>query len=57
MKKIRVIFKNQTSGEVEEASLEKYIARGEIAAFCGPAGWISVGEERKPLGPELDKKE
>ncbi len=55
MTKIRVIFLNQTCGEVEESSLEKLIARGEIAAYCGPDGWISVRDE--PAKPERENKE
>jgi hypothetical protein len=46
MAKIKVIYKNQTSGEVDDSFLDDLIVRGEIVAYCGYTGWSGVKNER-----------
>jgi hypothetical protein len=42
MAKIKVIYIDQTCGMVDDSSLKGLIAKGEIVAYCGPAGWSGV---------------
>jgi hypothetical protein len=42
MAKIKVIYIDQTCGMVEDSSLKGLITKGEIVAYCGPAGWSAV---------------
>ena len=51
MAMINVIYVNQTSGKIEDSLLRDLIAKGEIAAFCSPHGWVDVRCERKSLVP------
>ena len=52
---INVIYVNQTSGKIEASLLDDLIAKGEIAAFCNPLGWVDVRCERKSHVPEEQK--
>jgi hypothetical protein len=45
MAKIKVIYIDQTCGMVDDSCLTGLIASGEIAAYCGPAGWSGVRKE------------
>jgi hypothetical protein len=46
MAKIKVIYIDQTCGMVDESCLKWLIAKGEIVAYCGPAGWSAVKGEK-----------
>jgi len=45
MAKIKVIYIDQTCGMIDDSSLKGLIAKGEIVAYCGPAGWSGVKNE------------
>jgi hypothetical protein len=50
---IKVIYKNQTSGTVEDLLLEELIATEKILAFCRSSKWIVIGRDSvRGLGGE-----
>ena len=42
MTKVKVLYFDQTAGEVEDSFLNDLIAKRQIAAFCGSSGWVDV---------------
>jgi hypothetical protein len=42
----RVIFIDKSIGFVPSRDIEGLITAGEIAAFCGPDGWVSLNHGR-----------
>jgi hypothetical protein len=42
MAKVKVLYFDQTAGEVEDSFLNDLIAKRQIAAFCGSSGWVDV---------------
>jgi hypothetical protein len=48
MAKIKVIYIDQTCGMVDDSCLKGLIAKGEIVAYCGPAGWSGVKNKEMP---------
>jgi len=51
MTKIKVIYVNKTADSIDDSLLDELIDKGEIAAFCGPHGWIPVTDGRLPAPP------
>ena len=43
---IKVIFVDQSAGEIADSRLGDLIAKGKIAAFCSPDGWVEVQAEQ-----------
>ncbi len=39
---VKVIYVDQSAGKIMDSRLDDLIAKGEIAAFYGSDGWISV---------------
>ena len=48
MAKIKVIYIDQTCGMVEGSCLKNLIDKGDIVAYCGPAGWTGVKNKEIP---------
>ena len=42
MSRVRVIYKNQSSGTIENSFLDSLIAKGEIVAYCSSIIWLGI---------------
>ena len=45
MAQIKVIYKNQSSGTIEDSFLGSLIEKGEIVAYCSSTEWLGVKNE------------